>query len=286
MQQRPYGNTESKLSLVGLGGVVLVGMEQSAADAIVAEAVDNGVTYFDVAPSYGHEQETEKRLGPALKPYREKAFLACKTTMRDAVGAEFELNRSLEHLQTDYFDLYQLHAITSLEDVTKAFATGGAMETILKAKQAGKIRHIGFSAHSVEAANLAFDYFDFESALFPVNFVTFYQGNFGPQIIARAEEKGAARLALKAMARTHWQDGQDRPYPHCWYEPIDDPYFAEMALRFTLSQEVTAAVPPGDPRLFRMAVTFAQRYRPITAEEVNELQRYAQNLRPIFQYAA
>src|SRR5579871_5428020 len=185
MEQRSLGRTGRELSIVGLGGVVFVGLSQSESDAIVAEAVDRGVTYFDVAPSYGHEQETEKRLGPALKPYRDQAFLACKTGQRKKEGAAMELRRSLQHLQTDHVDLYQLHAITTVEDVETAFGPDGAMEAFVEAQQAGLVRHIGFSAHSVEAALLAMDKFDFASALFPINFVTYYVGNFGPQIIAR-----------------------------------------------------------------------------------------------------
>ena len=285
MERRPFGNTGSELSIVGLGGVVLVGQTQAQADAIVGEAIDRGVNYYDVAPSYGPDQETEKRLGPALKAHRDGVFLACKTGRRDREGAAQELRRSLDHLQTDHVDLYQLHAITTREEVEQALGVGGAMEAILEAQQQGRIKHIGFSAHSVEAAFYALDHFPFVSALFPINFVTFYEGNFGPQIIAKAEEKGAACLALKAMARTNWKDGADRPYPHCWYEPLTDPRLAELALRFTLSQPITAAIPPGDPRLFRLAMDLADRFQPITEPELAELKSYARGLQPIFKAA-
>jgi aryl-alcohol dehydrogenase-like predicted oxidoreductase len=285
MERRVLGRTGRELSIVGLGGVVFVGTTQAEADAIVSEAVDRGVNYFDVAPSYGQDQETEKRLGPALKPYRANSFLACKTGQRRKAGAAAELRRSLEHLQTDHVDLYQLHAITTVEDVETAFGPDGAMEAFVEAQQAGLVRHLGFSAHSVEAALLAMDRFDFASALFPINFVTYYVGDFGPQIIARAQEKGVARLALKAMARTSWAEGAERPYPHCWYEPLSDPHLAELALRFTLSQPITAAIPPGDPRLFRLALDLAERFRLITPEELSELRAYGQPLHPIFKAA-
>jgi aryl-alcohol dehydrogenase-like predicted oxidoreductase len=285
MERRNYGTTGDSLSIIGVGGVVFVDMEQDVANTLVAEAVDRGVNYFDVAPSYGADQETEKRLGPALKPYREKAFLACKTGRRDRQGAEEELHRSLRHLETDHFDLYQLHHITTREDVETAFGPNGAMEAIVAAQQAGKIRHIGFSAHSVEAALMAFDRFPFASALFPINFVTWSQGGFGEQIMAKAQEKGAACLALKAMARTHWKEGAERPFPHCWYEPLSDPHLAELALRFTLSLPITAAVPPGDPRLFRLALDLAERFQPITDAERQELLDYAAPLEPIFKAA-
>jgi aryl-alcohol dehydrogenase-like predicted oxidoreductase len=285
MERRVLGRTGRELSIVGLGGVVLVGISQEEANALVDEAIDRGINYFDVAPSYGKEQETEKRLGPALKRHRDRAFLACKTGRRDRAGAREELERSLQHLQTDHVDLYQLHAISSQEDIDQAFGPDGAMETFVAAQQAGLVRHLGFSAHSVEAALAAMDRFAFDSALFPINFVTYYEGNFGPQIIARAEERGVARLALKAMARTQWKEGAPRDYPHCWYEPLSDPRLAEIALRFTLSQPITAAVPPGDPRLFRLAVQIAESFRPIGEDELAELRAYARNLQPIFRAA-
>lgn len=285
MERRVLGRTGRELSVIGLGGVVFVGMNDSEATEIVSEAIDNGVNYFDVAPSYGAEQETEKRLGAGLEGRRDSVFLACKTAERSRAGAEAELNRSLQHLKTDYFDLYQLHAITTREDVEKAFGPDGAMETFVRAREAGKVRHLGFSAHSIEAALLALEKFSFDSALFPVNFVTFYNGDFGRQIFAKAQEQGFGCLALKAMARTQWKEGADRPFPHCWYEPISDPHFAELALRFTLSQPVTAAIPPGDPRLFRLALQLAQNVRPITDAELAELRAYGQPLEPLFKAA-
>jgi aryl-alcohol dehydrogenase-like predicted oxidoreductase len=269
-----------------MGGVVLVGMTQAEADAAVSEAIDRGVNYFDVAPSYGTDQETEKRLGPALERYRDQAFLACKTGVRTKAGANAELRRSLQHLRTDHVDLYQLHAITTQEDIETAFGPDGAMEAFVAARDAGMVRHLGFSAHSVEAALAAMDRFAFDSALFPINFVTYYEGDFGPQIIAKAMEKDVARLALKAMARTNWQENASRPYPNCWYEPLTDPHLAELALRFTLSEPITAAIPPGDPRLFRLALDLADNFRPLTEAERVELRGYARTLQPIFKAAA
>lgn len=285
METRVLGRTGRELSIVGLGGIVLADISQETANNIVSEAIDRGVNYFDVAPSYGKDQETEKRLGPALKGRRDSVFVACKTGRRDAAGAEEELNRSLKHVETDHFDLYQLHGITSTAEVETAFGPDGAMEVFVKAREAGKVRHLGFSAHSVEAAFLAMDRFDFDSALFPINFVNIFEGGFGPQIIAKAEEKGVARLALKAMARTNWKESAERSFPNCWYEPLSDPHWAELALRFTLSQPITAAIPPGHPDLFRLAVDIAEKFRPIADEETAVLREYARSLQPIFKAA-
>ena len=114
--------------------------------------------------------------------------MACKTLERDAAGAAKELKESLKLLQTDHFDLYQLHALTDVEEVEQAFGPGGAMETILKAKEDGKIRYIGFSAHSEEAAHAALDRFDFDSILFPLSFPTWIGANFGPSVYQAGEE--------------------------------------------------------------------------------------------------
>ena len=282
LPRRPYGNTGIQLSIIGLGGIVVRDSEQSHANRIVAEFVERGVNYFDVAPSYGN---AEAKLGPALAPHRPQVFLACKTGQRTRAGATMELRHSLAALHTDYFDLYQLHAVTDVaKDIDAVFAKDGAMETLLEAKKSGQIRHIGFSAHSVEAAFAAMDRFAFDSILFPVNFATYHAGHFGPQIMERARAKGLARLALKALARQKWPaNSPDRKkYAKCWYQPLTDPREAELALRFTLSQPVTAALPPGEESLFRVALDLASKFQPLTEPESQELQALATSLDPVF----
>ena len=285
LPRRDFGSTGIKLSIIGMGGIVVRSTEQAHANRLVAEFVERGGNYFDVAPSYG---DAELKLAPALKPYRKGSFLACKTTERTREGAERELRQSLERFQTDYFDLYQLHALIEVgKDVDAVFAKGGAMETFIAARKSGQIRHLGFSAHSVEAALAAMDRYEFDSILFPVNFATFYEGHFGPQIMEKAKAQGVARLALKSLARQKWPQGStgstDRAkFPNCWYQPCADPREAKLALRFTLSQPVTAALPPGDETLFRLAVDLAMDFAPITAAETAELEALAASLDPLF----
>ena len=145
---------------------------------------------------------------PGLKALPAECFLACKTLERDAAGAAKELKQSLKLLKTDHFDLYQLHALSDVEEVEQAFGPGGAMETILKAKQDGKIRYIGFSAHSEEAAHAAMDRFDFDSILFPLSFPLWIKAKFGPSVYKRAKKAGMGILALKAMAHQLWPKGR------------------------------------------------------------------------------
>ncbi|MGQ9487134.1 MAG: aldo/keto reductase [Armatimonadota bacterium] len=280
--KRPYGKKGDQLSILGLGGIVLARLPQGDANALAREAYEKGINYFDVAPTYW---DAEERMGPAIKPFRDKIFLACKTTRRDAKGALEELENSLRKLQTDHFDLYQLHGLSKMEELEQCFAPGGAMETFLKAREQGKVRYIGFSAHSEEVALAAIKRFPFDSVLFPFNFVTLFRGNFGWELLKEAPKRDVTLLALKAMAKTHWQEG-DKRLEKCWYKPITDPKLAELALRFTLSLPVAAAIPPGDENIFRMAIPFAERFRKITSREERQLRAEAEKLTPIFSRAA
>jgi aryl-alcohol dehydrogenase-like predicted oxidoreductase len=286
LPRRAYGDTGERLSIIGFGGIVVSGVEQEHANRVVAEAVEKGVNYFDVAPTYG---DAEIKLGPALEPYRKDVFLACKTTQRTKEGAAAELKESLRRLRTDHFDLYQLHAITDVQkDVDAVFGPGGAMEVFFEAKKQGQVRYLGFSAHSEEAALTAMQRYDFDSILFPINFATFYEGNFGPRVIEAAKSKGVARLALKAMAKQKWprDDPLRKQYPKCWYQPLTDRNEAKLGLYFTLSQSVTATIPPGDEFLFRLALDLAMGFRPISQKEKDTLQRMAASLHPVFERSA
>ncbi len=279
MQKRPYGNTGIELSIIGLGGIVVAHLPQSDADRIVADAIQRGINYFDVAPTYG---DAEERLGPALRPYRDDVFLACKTEKRTRPESDEALARSLDHLQTDHFDLYQLHGLQNLHDAEVACGPGGALETLIEARERGLVKYLGFSAHSVQAALFCLDKFAFDSVLFPLSWPSYYLSSFGPKVVAAARQSDAAVLALKAMARGPWPESGDRPYPKCWYEPFSDPEDAERALRWTLSLPITAAIPPGDPDLFEMACRFGERFTPMTDDEIAAIQAEAASMKPLF----
>jgi aryl-alcohol dehydrogenase-like predicted oxidoreductase len=281
MERRPLGKTGEKLSFIGFGGVVVTGVTAEEASRSIRFAIDAGINYFDVAPTYGNAEEM---MGPALEPFRKDVFLACKTQERTKDGALAELDRSLQKLKTDHFDLYQHHAVTKVSDVETIFGPGGAMEGFEVARKAGKVRFLGFSAHSVEAAMALLDGYDFDTILFPFNFATWNAGDFGPQVMAKAKEKGMGILCLKSMARGPWPEGAEKRYAKCWYEPLDQAEEANLALRFTLSHPVTAAIPPGEPKLFEMAVKLAKGFEPINAAQEKLLKEKAAAGTPLFRY--
>lgn len=280
LPKRTLGKTGEKLSVIGFGGIIVSNIEQAEANNRVARAIDQGCNYFDVAPTYGNAEEM---LGPALEPYRNDCFLACKTQKRDAAGAEEELHASLQNLRTDHFDLYQLHAISSVEQVEQAFGPGGAMETFIRARERGLVKHLGFSAHSQEAALLAMEKFDFDTILIPVNFVCWYQGNFGPAALAKAKEKGMGILALKGLAHTIIREGESKPYEKCWYIPLEDETISDLALKWTFSQGITAAIPPGEYKFWDRAVSIAQNLTGLSEEQIAQIEKASEGVLPLFE---
>lgn len=282
IEKRSLGKTGEMLSMIGFGGILVMDVTPGDASDLVKLAIDSGINYFDVAPTYG---DAEVKLGPALEQYRKGVFLACKTTERGRDGSRAELEQSLKHLRTDHVDLYQFHAVTTPEDVEKIHAPGGALETFLEARKEGKVRFIGFSAHSVEAAMAMMDRFDFDTILFPVNYVTWSAGNFGPQVLERAHQKNMGILALKSMAKGPWpKDADKKTYPKCWYEPLVSPEDIKMGLSFTLSHPVTAAITPGDHRLFKTALSLAPDIKPLTDNEIQKIKAKGLAGVPLFKY--
>jgi aryl-alcohol dehydrogenase-like predicted oxidoreductase len=279
MKKRPYGKTGIELSVVGFGGILVMDETPKESARLVSKAIDMGINYFDVAPNYGNAQE---KLGPALEPYRKDVFLACKTECRDAVSAEKELEESFQLLKTDYFDLYQLHAVTTKQDVDTILGPGGTLEIFLKAQKAGKIKYIGLSAHSEEAALTLLDAFQFDSILFPLNWATWYGGDFGKKVVPAAQQRGAALIALKSLSKRKIEDGESPSYQKSWYHPVENYDEAKTALSFTLDLPVTAAISPGHENLLDWMVQAASEYSPLSENEQQELEEKAKSQGLIF----
>jgi predicted aldo/keto reductase-like oxidoreductase len=282
METRILGKTGFQVSILGFGGIIVDQTEQKEANYIVSEAMDWGINYFDVAPAYGRAQYI---LGPALKPYRKLVYLACKTLKRDAKGVDEQLHESLEALQTDYFDIYQFHYLDEPDEINAVFASGGAMETVVKAKKQGLIRHIGFTCHGERAALELVDRFsDFSTVLFPINWAYWFEKDAGIKLLREAAARNLGVIAMKGLAHRKWLENEEKLYPKCWYKPIyDNDELATLALRFTLSRDVDVALSPGDIRMFRKAHEIIESggKNVLTPEELKILKTYAQKNREI-----
>ena len=264
MKYTQLGNTDIMISRISYGGIVSAGFYdnvsypsegQEASDRYVAWALDHGVNYFDVAPGYGNAQD---QLGISLESYRKDVSLACKTAFRDKENAEKDLERSLKLLKTDYFDVYQLHGVSSMDEVQQAFGPGGVMEMMQTLKERGIARYVGFTAHSEEAALKMLDLFPFDSVLFPFNWFMNMEHGMGNQLLAVLKERGIGILCMKAFIERRWKAGEDRScFPKSWCKPIntdEEPEFGIAAMKYALSLGVDTLIPPGNFKSFSFAV--------------------------------
>ena len=253
MERRTLGKTNLSISILTFSGIVVDNMSSEKAKELVELAISRDINYFDVAPSYGNAQYV---LGPALAPFRKDIYLACKTTKRTGKEAKEELLESLSALKTDYFDLYQFHAIDSVSQIDKIFAPGGAMETFIWALNEGLVKHIGFTCHHNSIAMEMFKRYDgFETMLFPVNYAYRYKKNASIEPLEYCASNNIGVIAIKALAERAWHENEKDSTQTCWYKPINDNReLARIALNYTLTLKgVTTCPPPGDARMLRLA---------------------------------
>jgi predicted aldo/keto reductase-like oxidoreductase len=204
MFYRMLGKTDEEVSLLGIGGFH-IGVPKDAEEStrIIRTAVDRGVTFLDNCWDY-HEGESEKRMGMALADgYRDKVFLMSKIDGRTRDAAAKQIDESLERLKTDHVDLMQMHEVIRLEDPDRVFAEGGGYEALAKAKEAGKIRFIGFTGHKDPAVHLRMldaareHGVRFDTVQMPVNIMDAHFRSFTRQVLPRLVEEGIGPLAMK-----------------------------------------------------------------------------------------
>jgi aryl-alcohol dehydrogenase-like predicted oxidoreductase len=284
METRVFGRTGAKVSFVALGGCGPGYVEQEEADNAVKLAIDHGINMIDVAPTYG---KAETRLNPWIEKYRDHFFLACKTLKRNKKGAWRQLNRSLETLGTDYFDLYQFHAVTSMEELDQILGDGGAMEAFKEAKETGLIKHIGITGHNdVRVLQKALELSDeIDTVLLPVYVAALVNPNpvndFRP-VLKLAKERNIGVTAIKAISKGRWTG---KKIYNTWYEPLDDQESVDQAVWFTLSQDgVTTYSLPCDIKLWPLVLDAIKRYRKLNDEEKEKIINIARKckIQPLF----
>lgn len=206
MIYRNLGTTGQRVSAMGLGGYHMgVPREESESIRLVRSSVDRGITFLDNSCDY-HEGGSEIRMGKALKEgYRQRAFLMTKFNGRTRAMAAKQIDESLRRLQTDMIDLIQLHENIRMEDPDRFFARGGAIEAVLAAKQAGKVRFIGFTGHKDPSIHLkmldvaAQHKFHFDACQMPLNVLDYHFRSFSHQVVPRLVKEGIAVLGMKPL---------------------------------------------------------------------------------------
>jgi predicted aldo/keto reductase-like oxidoreductase len=283
MQKRKFGRTGHMSTIVIFGAFAVGLLGQEEADAVMELVLVRGINHIDVAPSYA---DAELRLGTWLEKYRERFFLGCKTQLRGKEEAREELHGSLERLRVDRFDLFQLHAVATMEDLEACFAPGGSLEAIVQARDEGLTDYLGITSHGLEAPKVlieALNRFDFDSLLFTLNFQMWADEDYRrdvSKLLQIADERDIGTMVIKTWAQGPW--GDQKPRYHTWYEPFDDSQMIEQALRFNLSQPITGVISAGDARLLPMILDAAARFQPMDDAEQAALLATAGDYEPLF----
>lgn len=286
METRRFGRTDHMSTVAIFGGAAFWDMPQSEADKAFEKVISAGVNHIDVAPSYG---KAEKLLGPWMERLRENYFLGCKTMERTKDGAVAEMEQSLKNLQVEYIDLYQFHFVASYEELDKITSPGGAMEAVLEAREKGLTRFIGITSHGMDAPKVlieALDRFDFDSVLFPINFILYadesYRQSAG-DLIAKCNTRNVGIMSIKAISKGGWGDRQ-KSY-NTWYQPFSEMDDIQTAVNFALSQEITGLCTAGDTSLLPKVLKACQEFTPLTETQQENLINRAPKLaakEPIF----
>ena len=283
MQTRRFGRTGHLSTVAIFGGAAFWEISQEGADQVMEKVIAAGVNHIDVAPSYG---QAEQRIGPWMRRERGRFFLGCKTMERTRQGAWDELQASLKRLQCQNFDLYQLHAVTTFEELDAVTGPGGALEALLEARRAGLIRYIGITGHGVQAPVIfleALQRHDFDSVLFPLNHVQAGNAEYYRQageLIRQCQAKDVGVMMIKSIAKGPWGD---REKTHTtWYEPFTGMQEIQAAVNFVLSHDVTGICTAGDTRLLPLVLKACEQFTPMSLEEREKLIDAGRALQPLF----
>jgi predicted aldo/keto reductase-like oxidoreductase len=203
---RKLGRTGEKVSAIGVGGFHIGNPSEEEGIRIIRTAIDRGMNFMDNSWDY-HDGGSEVRMGKALKDgYREKAFLMTKIDGRTKALAAKQIDESLKRLQTDHVDLMQFHEIIRMEDPDRIFAEGGAMEAMLEAQKAGKVRYVGFTGHKDPSIHLrmlqtaAKHQFHFDAVQMPLNVMDAHFRSFQKQVLPVLVKEEIGVLGMKPLA--------------------------------------------------------------------------------------
>jgi len=265
MSYREFGKTGENVSAIGLGGHH-IGRPKDANDGIriIRSAIDRGINFMDNCWDY-HDGESERRMGLALRDgYRPKAFLMTKFDGRTKAAAAQQIDESLRRLQTDHIDLMQYHENIRLEDPDRFFAQGGALEALVEAKKAGKIRYIGFTGHKDPYVHLrmleiaATRNFHFDSCQMPLNVMDAHFRSFAHQVVPRLVEQGIAVLGMKPM-------GDGNVLKSGVVTPIE-------CLHYALNLPTTVVITGCESmEILNQAIEAVKTFKPMTSDQVAAL---------------
>jgi aryl-alcohol dehydrogenase-like predicted oxidoreductase len=283
METRRFGRTGHMSTIAIFGAAAFWEISQADADKVMEQVIAAGINHIDIAPSYG---QAEERVGPWMPRERKRFFLGCKTMERTKQGAWDEMQRSLKRLQTETFDLYQCHAITTMEELDAVTMKGGALEAFVEARQRGLTKYIGITGHGVNAPQIyleALKRFEFDSILFPLNFVQMAIPEFrknAEELISTCKSKDVGTMIIKTITKAPWGE---RPHTaNTWYEPFDQMDEIQRAINFGLSYPVTGLCTAGDTRILPMVLEACKNFTHLNEAQREEMIQSAKLYEPLF----
>lgn len=274
---RALGRTGEKVSLVGVGGAHIGRVSEQEGIQIVRAALDRGINFLDNSWDY-NDGKSEEWMGKALKDgYRQKAFLMTKIDGRTGGSAAKQLDESLKRLQVDHVDLLQFHEIIRMNDPDRVFARGGALEAVVAAKQAGKLRYIGFTGHKDPQIHLhmlktAADHnFHFDTVQMPLNVMDTHFKSFETLVLPVALQQGIGVLGMKPM-------GDHIILESKAVTPVE-------CLRYTMSLPVSVVITGIDSlSILEQAVNVARGFQPLSGTGLASLRAKTQTVAQNGQY--
>jgi aryl-alcohol dehydrogenase-like predicted oxidoreductase len=257
----PFGRTGHQSTRIIFGAAALGRVSQDVADRSLDVLLEHEINHIDVAASYG---DAELRVAPWLKRHPNRFFVATKTGKRRADEAREELKRSLDRLQVERIDLWQLHNLSDPIEWDTALSPGGVIDAAVEAREQGLVRFIGVTGHGAQiAANhrRSLRRFDFDSVLLPYNFLTlqspYYHENFHA-LKATCQERNAAVQTIKSLAYRPWS-GRERTNS-TWYQPLQDQAEIDTAVHWAMGEPGIFVISSGDVNLLPKILDAAERF--------------------------
>lgn len=258
---KPFGRTGHNSSRAIFGAASLSSVTQDEANLTLEILLKYRINHIDTAASYGN---SELRIGPWMKDYRNNFFLATKTEKRTYLEAKEELHRSLDRLKVDYVDLWQMHLLVDPDEWNIAMDTGGAIEAFVEAKEQGLTRFLGVTGHGLSTPSMhlrSLDNYDFDSVLLPYNYIQMQNHNYAAEfnkLAAKCSKRNVAIQTIKSIARGPLGG---KPSNHAvWYDPLEENEAIDHAITWVLGNPRVFLVTVGDIHLLRKVLKAVDKF--------------------------
>ncbi len=280
----PFGRTGHLSTRAIFGAAAFYSTtQQSEADPVLDILLEYGINHIDTAASYG---EAEKRLGPWMPRHRDRFFLATKTEARTRPGARESLQRSLDRLQTDHVDLFQIHNLSDPQEWEIVLGPDGALEAFVEAREEGLTRFIGITGHGLNIAALhrkALERFDFDSVLFPYSYILMQNRQYAADVEALLQvcrERNVAVQTIKGITRSPWHD---RPHTaNTWYEPLTDQADIDTVVHWVLGNPIAFLNTVAETSLLPKVFDAVSRFTARPSDSEMQTLLHEQAMEPLF----